>query len=207
MKKNKTKKKIGKGDFGYYKAEKKRRALITLALFSVPLFIFFAAWIYNGDRNTIWTVIAVVGCLPACKFAVDLIMIMMRKPMSDELHKKISDHAGNLTMSYEMYMTSYEKSAHIDAIAICGNEVVAYSSDPKIDAPFMADHAQKIVRKNGYKVNVKILTELRAYLERLDGMNEHQESLRENIKMIPDDRYPNLSREEIIKRVILAICL
>lgn len=207
MKKNKEKKKIRKGDFGYYKAEKVRRALITLASFAVPLFIFFTAWAYHGDRNTVWTVVAVVGCLPACKFAVDFIMMMMRKPVDPDLYHQISARAGTLTMSYEMYMTSYNKSAHIDAFAICGNEVVGYSSDPKIDAAFMAEHAQKIVRKNGYKVKVKILTELRVYLERLDSMNEHQESLRENIKMIPDDRYPDLSREEIIKRVILAICL
>lgn len=110
-------------------------------------------------------------------------------------------------MSYEMYLTSYEKSAHIDAFAVCGNEVVGYSSDPKIDTAFMADHTQKIVRKNGYKVNVKILTDLRPYLERLDSMNEHQESLRENIKFVPDERYPDLSREELIKHTILAICL
>lgn len=207
MKVKSKKNKIRKGDFGYYKAEKKRRLLITLALFAVPLFIFFTSWAYHGDRNTIWTVVATVGCLPACKFAVDFIMIMMRKPMDETLYRQISEHAGDLVMSYEMYMTSYEKSAHVDAFAVCGNEVVGYSSDPKIDTTFMAEHAQKIIRKNGYKVNVKILTDLRPYLERLDSMNEHQESLRENIKFVPDERYPDLSREELIKHTILAICL
>lgn len=44
--------------------------------------------------------------------------------------------------------------------AICGNTVVGFSSDPKIDAAFMEQEAQKILRGNGFKANVKIFTRL-----------------------------------------------
>ena len=77
----------------------------------------------------------------------------------------------------------------------------------KIDTEFMAKEAQAIIRKNGYKVDVKILKELRPFLERLDSMNEHIESLQEGIKFVPDERYPDLSRNELIKHTILAICV
>lgn len=70
------KKRIPKGEWGYFKSEKKRRMIITAVLFAVPLFIFFTSWIYFKTRMTIWTVVAVVGCLPACKSAVSLIMIL-----------------------------------------------------------------------------------------------------------------------------------
>lgn len=201
------KKRIRKGDFGYFSKEKKKRFLITLIMFAVPLFIFFSSWAYFDTRKTIWTVIAVVGCLPACKSMVGLIMILLRHPMDGELYEKIRQHQGELTMSYEMYMTFYEKSAYIDAVAICGNTVVGYSSDAKIDCEFMAREAQKIIRKNGYKVDVKILKELKPYLERLDTMNKNKASLEEGIKFTPDARYPELSRNEMIKHTILAICL
>jgi hypothetical protein len=206
MKKQKTKK-AKKGQYGYFAAQKKRQLLITLALFAVPLFIFFSAWIYFKSRLTVWTVVATVGCLPACKAMVTLIMLLMRKPMKPELYKEISAHAGNLEMCYEMYMTFYEKSGYLDAFAICGNQVVGYTSDPRVDTVFLEEEAQKIIRKNGYKVNVKILRDLRPYLERLDSMNEHMDSLREGIKFRPDERYPDLSREELIRHTILAICL
>lgn len=206
----KTKKKTvgAKGEYGYFKAEKKRRFFITLAMLGVPLFIFFTAWIYFKSRQTIWTVMATVGCLPGCKSLVGLIMICLRKPMDETLYKEIRAHQGELTMSYEMYMTFYEKSAVIDAFAICGNTVVGYSkADPKIDADFMASEAQKIVRKNGYKADIKILTELKPFLERLDSMNKNKESLESGIKFIPDERYPELDRNGLIKHTILAICL
>lgn len=188
MSRSTKKNKAGKGDYGYFAAEKKRRLLITAVLFAVPLAIFFSAWIYHGSRLTVWTVVAVVGCLPACKSMVGLIMILRCRPMDEKLYQKIHAHAGALVMSYEMYMTFYEKSAFIDAFAVCGNQVVGYSSDPKIDAEFMAQEAQKIIRKNGYKVTVKILKELRPYLERLDFMNGHREALEEGIKFTPDER-------------------
>lgn len=207
MSKTSAKKKVKKGEIGYFQSEKRRRLILTAVLFGIPLLIFFSAWIYHGSRLTIWTVIVVVGCLPACKSMVSLIMMLMRKPMDRKLYDQIHAHEGNLVMAYEMYMTFYEKSAYIDAVAVCGNEVVGYSSDPKIDTAYMAAESQKIIRKNGYKVNVKILKDLRPFLERLDSMNEHRESLEEGIKFTPDERYPDLSRNEIIKHTILAICL
>ena len=201
------KKRIPKGEWGYFKSEKKRRMIITAVLFAVPLFIFFTSWIYFKTRMTIWTVVTVVGCLPACKSLVGLIMILKCRPMDRKLYEQIREHQGELDMAYEMYMTFYEKSAYIDAVAVCGNTVAAYSSDPKINAAFMEENAQKIIRKNGYKATVKIFTDLRPFLERLDSMNAHKESLEEGIKFTPDEKYPDLSRNELIRQTILAICL
>ena len=201
------KKRIPKGEWGYFKSEKKRRMIITAVLFAVPLFIFFTSWIYFKTRMTIWTVVAVVGCLPACKSAVSLIMILKCRPLDETLYKKIREHQDRLDMAYEMYMTFYEKKAVIDAIAVCGNTVVGYTSDSSADTEYMAAEAQKLIRKNGYKVDVKILKELRPFLERLDSMNAHKDSLEEGIKFTPDEKYPDLSRNELIRQTILAICL
>ena len=135
--KAKTSSKVSKGNFGYFRSEKRRRLIITAILFAVPLFIFFTSWIYFKTRMTVWTVVTVVGCLPACKSMVNLIMILKCRPMDAGLYQKIHEHQGSLDMAYELYMTFYEKSAYIDAAAVCGNTVVAYSSDPKIVASFM----------------------------------------------------------------------
>ena len=205
--KNTRKRKTKKGDFGYFSSEKKRRLLITAGLFSLPLLVFFVAWAVNGTRMTVWTVLTVVGCLPGCKSMVSLIMILMRHPMDRKLYEEIRKHAGDLVMAYEMYMTFYEKSAAIDAFAICGNTVTGFSHDSGIDVHFMEEECQKILRGNGFKANVKIFTRLPAFLERLDSMNEHKDSLEEGIRFRPDEKYPELSRNELIKHTILAICL
>lgn len=207
MSKTKSGRSAQKGEFGYIAAEKKRKLLLTAILFAVPLFIFFTALIYFKTRMTIWTVITVVGCLPACKMLVNLIMLFRSPSLNQETYQKIAAHAGELVMSYEMYMTFYEKSAFIDAFAVCGNLVVGYSSDPKIDVAFMETESQKILKGNGYRTTVKIFTDLKPFLDRLDTMNDHRESLEEGIKFRPDERYPDLNRNQLIRHTILAICL
>lgn len=207
MSKTKRGRSAQKGEFGYIAAEKKRKLLLTAILFAVPLFIFFTALIYFKTRMTIWTVITVVGCLPACKMLVNLIMLFRSPSLDPETYQKIAAHTGELVMSYEMYMTFYEKSAFIDAFAICENLVVGYSSDPKIDTAFMEAEAQKILKGNGYRTTVKIFTDLKPFLDRLDTMNDHRESLEEGIKFRPDERYPDLNRNQLIRHTILAICL
>ena len=58
---------------------------------------------------TVWTVVTVVGCLPACKSMVNLIMILKCRPMDAGLYQKIHEHQGSLDMAYELYMTFMKK--------------------------------------------------------------------------------------------------
>ena len=98
-----------KGEFGYLKRERKRRIIIAAIMLGVPVFIFISMWIYLGTRNSIWTIIALVGSLPGCKAVVDVIMVYLARPVDPALYKKINAHQGELVMAYEMYMTFYEK--------------------------------------------------------------------------------------------------
>lgn len=207
MSSTKRKKRISKGNFGYFASEKKHRLAVTAILFAVPLSVFFAAWIILKTRMTIWTVGCVVGCLPACRSMVNLIMVCMQKSLPQEEYRLIHEHAGDLTMAYELYLTSQEKSSYVDAFAICGNEVVGYSRDPKIDVKYTASQVQKILHKNGYGVNVKILRDFQPYLDRLQSLQKNREALEKDIRFTPDERYPQLSRNELIKHTILAIAL
>ncbi len=196
-----------KGCYGYFRQEKKRRLIITLILFAIPLLIFFTGLLYFKTRESLCTIIAVVGCIPACKSTVGLIMVCMQKSIPEKEYRAIREAAGELTMLYELYLTSNDKNGYVDAFAVCGNEVVGFSSDPKIDVRFTSDLVQRILVQNGYKVHVKILKDLGPYLDRLQSLQKNRESLEKNISFTPDERYPDLSRSELIKHTILAISL
>ena len=199
--------KIRKGDFGYIKSQKKKRVLTTVVLFAIPLVIYFTGLAATKTRLNLFTFVAIVGCIPACMSAVGMIMMLLQKPMEEEAYRQIEACRGELVMAYELTVTAYEKSTPIDSIAVCANTVVGYSSSPKADLPFVEKHIEKILKGNGYKVNVKIFRELKPYLERLTSLDENREKLQEGISFTPDERYPDLSREELIKHTILAISL
>lgn len=208
MKNAKKKLKIGKkGNFQYISQEKKRRVLKTVLFFLPSIILLIAGIVIFDTRENLLTVVAVVSCLPAGKQMVGVIMIFLYRSMDEKQYREIEAHKGTLTMVYETVLTNYEKNTYVDAIAICGNQVVGYTSSEKADLEYVEEHTQKILRHNGFGVKVKILKEYQHFLERLDSLNEHEESLRADIPFTPDERYPDLNREELIRHTILAISL
>ncbi|MCH1983539.1 hypothetical protein MCG98_13280 [Ruminococcus sp. OA3] len=201
--------KVQKGETGYIAAQKKRRLLITAGLFALPVAVFVLGLLYFGKRENVLTVVAVVGCLPGCRSMVGLIMMMMQKPGPGEMTSRIQAHAGELIMAYELFFTTYEKSVYVDAAAVCGNTVVCYTKNESRDrADFIQEHLQKMIRHNGYPVSVRVMTgTIDKFLERLDGMNKNRDSLQEGIIFSPDPKYPGMSRDEMVRHIMLTLAL
>ena len=145
-------KKVKKGDYGYIRYEKKKRLLTTVVLFLIPLAAFLAAFLITGTKKNIITVIAMVGCLPACRALVNMIMMWLQKPMDAKVYKKIQAHEGELEVTYETYLTTYEKSVFVESFAVCGNKVIGYTSHMDGSTQFIEDHVRGILKQNGYKV-------------------------------------------------------
>ena len=138
---------------------------------------------------------------------VNLIMLWMRRPMDAALYERIRQHQGRLEMAYEMYMTFYDKSAFLDAFAVCGNTVVLFSSQKDVDPEYISSHAQEILEKNGYRADVKLLVSEKKFTDRLDSMNENFDSLHAGLKDRKDERFAGLSRDQILRRLLLDLCL
>lgn len=199
---------VQKGKVGYLKAQRKKQMVITAILYAAPLLLFFTGLWQTGTRKNLFTMIAIVGCLPACKWTVNLVMLFLQKPIEKAVYEKIAQHEGELVTAYELTVTAYEKNTPIAAIAICGNEVIGYTQDQKADTAFAEKHITNILQKNNfYGVHVKVIRDLKKYLDRMDSLNKRAEELRKGIKFVPDERYPDLSREELMCHTILAISL
>lgn len=205
-------KKVKKGNYGYIRSQKVIRLLRSLAALALPLAFFIAGLILNkGDRKSIYTLVAIVGCIPACMAITGMIMMWMRKPMEEALYKEVSARAGNLTMVYELYLTTYERNLFLDCAAICGEHVAAFTSEKKEkwELNEMQKHVERTLLNNGYKVDVKIFDQKKAFLDRVDTLRERKEDFEaaanENFK--PYDKYPDLSRNEVVRHLMMAISL
>lgn len=201
------KKKISKGSYGYINSQKKRRGLITFILFFIPVVIFVTGLIQTKTRLNLFTFVAIMGCLPASRCAVGFFMMLMQKPMKESEYLEIKEHARDLTCAFEMTVTAYEKQTPLDSIVVCGTQVIGYTRSPKADCPFTEKHIREILKGNGYKSTVKIFTDLKHYLGRIDSFYERKEELEAEGSFTPDDNYPDLGRSELMKHVILAISL
>lgn len=201
-------KKVKKGSYGYLRYQKLRTLLITVVLFAIPITIFVTGLVQTGSRLNLFTVMAILGCLPACKWLVNLIMILMQKSVSGEVYEQAKGAARDLVAGYELVFTTYEHTIPVNALVVCGDQVICYTPDPKADPAFLEKHLTRILTVNGFpSVQPKVMKDFKKYLQRVSDISKRQDHYREGISFTPDTRYPDLSREELILHNLLAISL
>ncbi len=201
-------KKVKKGCYGYIKYAKIRTFLITFVLFAIPLVIYVTGYVQTKTRLNLFTFIAILGCLPACKSLVGLIMIIMQKSMPADKYQEASAAAGGLVAGYEVVFTAYEHTTPVNAFIVCGDQLVCYTPDEKTDIAYIEKHLSRILTTDGFaSVQPKVMKDFRRYLQRVSEIAGRAEHYREGIEFVPDERYPELSREELIFHTLLAISL
>ena len=115
-------KKVTKGKAGYLAEKKKRLGLQALAEFAVVALILIIGYVITKTRLNIFTVVAIVGCLPAARVLVEFIMLYhlerrikkekkKPKPRSEKEQNYISN-AKRLLMEKNQ-MTEEEAYRHI----------------------------------------------------------------------------------------------
>ena len=205
---SKKKKHPVKGDYGYYAYEKKRRVAVVAFLFGLCLLIFFTGFFMTGTRTNLFTLIAILGVLPAAKWAVQMIMILLQKPIDPKIVEMTEEIAGELTHGYELCVTAYEGRLSLDAVVVCGNNIAAYSSAEKGKFEFMETHVRKILHGNGLgNPTFKIFRKLEQYQERIRQLAENPQKYREGLRYTPDEQHAGETRDEAVLRVIKNISL
>ncbi|MBR1900197.1 MAG: hypothetical protein IJ820_03935 [Lachnospiraceae bacterium] len=205
----KTKKKHPvKGDYGYYSYEKKRRIAIVAFLFGICLLIFFTGLIMTGTRKNLLTLVAILGVLPAAKWATSMIMILLQKPVDRNVYEVTEQIAGELTHGYELCVTAYEGRLSLDAVVVCGNSIAAYSSAEKGRFEFMETHIRKILHGNGLgNPAFKIFRRFDQYKERISQLASDPDRYREGLKYVPDEQHEGETRDEAVLRIIKAVSI
>lgn len=162
-----------KGTSGYLRTQKNYEILRTVLYFAISLSLFIDGWVTTGSRENLLTIVAVLGCLPACKSLVEMFMFLRYKGCNEQDAAQIAAHTDGLTGLYDMVFTSYEKNYVIHHMTICGNTLCGYTSDPKFAEQAFYKHIQNILKKDNYReVTVKIFHDLDKYLKRCEQLKD-----------------------------------
>lgn len=180
-------KKAIKGNFGYLDAKRKQVLIRTIIFFAISLALLAAGIISTGTRKNLLTVVAVLGCLPACKSFVNFIMYFRAKGCSIDAKEKIKPEEGGLIGMYDMYFTSYKKNFPVSHMIVEGKNVCGFTEYEDCDTKACEEHLTAMLKQGGYKdLTVKIFKELPKYCERLRQLNglvrertpEHDDGIR-----------------------------
>lgn len=160
-----------KGTRDYLKTQKNYEILRTVLYFAVSFALLAAGWIATGSRENLLTVVAVLGCLPACKSLVDMIMYLRYKGCSAENADIIAIHAEGLQGLYDMVFTAYDKTYSVAHICVKGNTICGFTESDRFDEQAFYKHIDSILKKDNYNnTTLKIFTDIKKYTERLEQM-------------------------------------
>lgn len=163
-----------KGTKDYLDTQKKYEILRTVVYFGISVSLFVAGYVQTKDRANLLSIVAILGCLPASKSAVGMIMFLRFKSFSGSQARDVEQHAQGLDCLYDMVFTSYKKNFVVSHLAVRGNTVCGYShKDGQFEENGFYKHIGEILKLDGHKnVTVKVFTNQEKYIERLEQMRE-----------------------------------
>lgn len=165
---------VPKGSYGYINNRKKYTALRTVLFFAISAALYISGIIRTGSNKNLLTIVAVLGCLPACKSAVNFILFLRAKGCSDALHEKLAVYEDNaLDVFYDMYFTSYQKNYPLSHMALKGSMLCGITEHPSCDCREAEKHLEQMLVQEGIKnVTVNIFSQEDKYIDRLGRMIE-----------------------------------
>lgn len=162
-----------KGKRNYLNSQKKYEVLRTVLYFAISLSLFFAGYIATKSRVNLLTIVAILGCLPASKSAVEMIMYLRFKSCSSENADKIELHMDKLAGLYDMVFTSYDKNYRIAHITVKGNTICGFTEDKAFDEQAFYKHIGDILKADNFRdTSIKIFSDVQKYTNRLEQIKE-----------------------------------
>lgn len=190
--------KITKGNAGYLDARRKQLILKAVLEFGIVFALLGLGIWQTGTRLNLLTVVAVLGCLPASKALVEVITIFPYHSIAPETVDAILGKAEHLTRVFDLVVTSKDKIMPIDSVVILDNIVCGYTSSEKVDTVYAGKHIKQMMEQNQYtKLTVKIFADYKAFLARVEGMENMAEVNRPGTE----------KKEDAIRQILLNISL
>lgn len=164
-------KKARKGEFAYHKQKTQFEIIKTVVFFGISASLFIAGYAATKTNANILTVAAVLGCLPASKSAVSMIMHLKAKGCSVETAEQIQERFGKEMGAYNLYFTSYDKNFDISHVVVEGLTIAAFTENSKTDEKAFEEHIKNILMQDGIKgYNVKLFKDCSKYMDRVEQM-------------------------------------
>ena len=182
-----------KGEKLYLKHQRNYEIVRTCMYFFLSFSLLAGGYFATHTRANLLTIVAVLGCLPACKSLVSTIMFCRYTSLPVEVADQLAAESGELPQVFDMVFTSEKKTFQIDHLVVKGNLVCGYSRAKDFPEKDFEKHILGILRMDNIKdVTVKIFTDFAKYSRRLkelasitgEGTGNQQNPILDTLKSV-----------------------
>ena len=162
-----------KGSYGYIGYMRKKTLIHSIILFLIAFGIFFAGKILYPDHKTMFSLTAIVVCIPASMRTVSFIMFMIHKGLDREKYEECKELAGAVPLFFDSVITTTEKSYDVNVFALTHDNIAGFCADKDKDIKKLETHLKDMSVKNGFKnINVHIFTDYPKFTSRLKKLSD-----------------------------------
>ena len=162
---------INKGCFGYMQNRRYWAIFKTILFFGISIALYIAGIQATGSNKNLLTIVAILGCLPGSKSAVNMIMFLRYKGCSKEVSDALNKSYHQLYTLYDLVFTSYDKTFEVHHMGLNDNVICAYTAKENFDTAACEKHLKNILTQNGLKdITIKVFTDLPKYKNRLEQL-------------------------------------
>ncbi len=164
-------KKPKKGEYDWLDYKKRSEVIKTAVYFALSGAIFIMGFLSTKTTANLLSIVAVLGCLPASKSMVSMIMFLRISRCGSSIHARILEAYGDPFGFYHLYFTSYQKNYEIHHLYLKSGTIAAYSEKKGIDGEAARNHLLTMLSQSGISdVSIKVFTDEAEYLNRLAQM-------------------------------------
>lgn len=160
-----------KGTPHYLKEQRIYEVIRTILYFTLSLGLFFMGYITTKTKTNLLTIVAVLGCLPACKSLISAIMFCRFKGLPETETEEFMKAGDTMTQLFDMVFTSYDKTFVLEHLILKGDTVIGYSTCKDFPEKAFVSHISNLLKADGItNVVFKIFTDKNAYFRRAEEL-------------------------------------
>ncbi|MDO4965450.1 MAG: hypothetical protein Q4E51_01955 [Lachnospiraceae bacterium] len=173
--------KNNKGLYGYINKQRVLEILKTIFMFACCIGIYLIGYMTLKTNKNIWTIIAILGVLPASKSAVNMIMFIRYKSIDESLYNAINEAKGKIPVIYELVFTTSERAYYIKSAACCDKTIIMYTDEKADKIKAITEHINSCINREELKgYSLKIYDNLKQYTDRLSEMDSNLDGENDN---------------------------
>ncbi len=172
-----------KGKKSYLKSQRTYEIIRTIIYFGISISLYVAGYVNTKSNMNLLTVVAVLGCLPACKSLVGMIMFLKFKSLPEEAEVEIEKHSEDLYCLYDMVFTTYDKNYMVGHMVLRGNTVIGYIiPGKKYEEAVLIKHLTDTLALDGVSgITFKFFEDIKKYTQRMEQLKALEENEKTNV--------------------------
>lgn len=154
----------------YIDTQKKYECIRTALYFGISITLFLAGYLSTKTKTNLLTVVAILGCLPASKSLVSMIMFLRFHSCSRQVYEVLEPLSASITHLYDLVFTTEKVNFVIAHGAYRAGCLILYAEQP-MDTQALEMHVQEYLKRSNISgVHVKVYTNMKKYAERLQQL-------------------------------------